>query len=90
MFGLQDKGAEPSYSKVYEIFAKNCNGCHNPKELKGELDLENHAGLMKGGETGPAVVPGKPAESLLLKLIEQKTKPHMPPPKKGKKLTDPE
>jgi WD40 repeat protein/mono/diheme cytochrome c family protein len=86
----QDKPAEPTFSQVYEVFAKNCNACHNPKELKGELNLETFEGLMKGGETGPAVVAGKPTESLLLRLIEQKTKPFMPPPKKGKKLSDAE
>lgn len=87
----QDKPAEaPSFSKVYEIFAKNCNGCHDKKELKGELNLESYEGLMKGGETGPSVVPGKPAESLLIKVVEQKSKPFMPPPKKGKKLADAE
>jgi WD40 repeat protein len=84
----QDKAEAPSFGKVYEIFARNCTSCHNPKELKGELDLESYDGLMKGGETGPSVVAGKPAESLLLQAIEHKTKPFMPPPKKGKKLSD--
>lgn len=84
----QETAEAPSFARVHEIFAKNCNSCHNPKELKGELNLETHDGLMKGGETGPAVVPGKASESLLLRLIEQKTKPFMPPPKKGKKLSD--
>jgi WD40 repeat protein len=84
----QDKPEAPSFSKVYEVFARNCVGCHNPKEMKGELNLESHESLLKGGETGLAVVPGKPDESLLVRLIEQKTKPFMPPPKKAKKLAD--
>ncbi len=82
----QETPAEPSFTKVYEIFAKHCNGCHNPKEMKGELNLETYEGLVKGGETGPAFVAGKPAESLLIQLVDQKTKPFMPPPKKAKKL----
>src|SRR5437016_3625526 len=84
----QEKVEAPSYAKVYEIFAKNCMSCHNPKEMKGELNLESYETLMKGGETGPAIVSGKPAESLLLQQIEHKAKPFMPPPKKAKKLGD--
>src|SRR4051812_6263699 len=84
----QETPAEPSFAKVYEIFAKNCNGCHNPKEMKGELSLETYEGLAKGGETGPAFIAGKPGESLLIQLVEHKTKPFMPPPKKGRKLAD--
>ena len=36
----QEKAEAPAFGKVYEIFAKNCTSCHNPKELKGELNLE--------------------------------------------------
>src|SRR6185503_111098 len=86
----QEKAEAPSFGKVYEIFATNCTSCHNPKELKGELNLESYDGLMKGGETGPSVVAGKPMESLLLNVIEHKTKPFMPPPKKARKLADAE
>src|SRR3954463_3302109 len=82
----QETPPEPSFAKVYEIFAKNCNGCHNPKEMKGELNLETYESLVKGGETGPAFVAGKPAESLLIQVVDQKSKPFMPPPKKAKKL----
>lgn len=86
----QEKAEVPSFAKVYELFAKNCNSCHNPKELKGELNLETYEGLMKGGETGPSVVAGKPGDSLILQLLEHRTKPFMPPPKKGKKLAEAE
>ena len=86
----QEKAEAPSFGKVYELLAKNCTSCHNPKEMKGELDLESHAALMKGGESGPAVVAGKPAESLLLQVLEHRKKPFMPPPKKAKKLADAE
>ncbi|MBV8882136.1 MAG: hypothetical protein JO332_19420 [Planctomycetaceae bacterium] len=90
MFSFAQEKTDASFSKAYEVFARNCNGCHNPKELKGELDLESYAGLLKGGESGPAVVAGKPDESLLLRVVEQKSKPFMPPPKKAKKLGDAE
>jgi WD40 repeat protein len=78
----------PTYSDVHALFARHCASCHNAKDLKGELNLESYELLRKGGENGPVVVPGKPAESLLLDLVEHKKKPVMPPPKKGEKLKD--
>ena len=69
-----------SYGDVDAVFRKHCVSCHNPKELKGELNLESHAGLLKGGENGPVV------ESLVA-LLEHAKKPFMPPPKKAPKLS---
>lgn len=77
---------KPSYSKVHELFLKHCVGCHNKTERKGDLVLESFAELLKGGESGEVLVPGKPGESLILDLVEHKKKPAMPPPKKGQKL----
>ena len=74
------------YAEVQALFRKHCTACHSPKERKGELDLESRAVLLKGGESGPAVVPGKPDESLLVQLVEHAKKPAMPPPKKAPKL----
>jgi WD40 repeat protein/mono/diheme cytochrome c family protein len=80
----------PTYVDVHAIFAKNCLSCHDAKEAEGELVLESHESLLKGGDSGKAIVPARSDESLLVKLIEQTKKPYMPPPKKGKKLTDEE
>jgi WD40 repeat protein len=85
-----DAPKAPLYAEVHAIFAKNCLSCHDSKEADGELVLETHELLMKGGETGPAIVPGKSGDSLLVKLIEHADKPFMPPPKKGAKLSDAE
>lgn len=68
---------------VAPILAKNCVGCHNPIDPKGELDLTQRAGMTKGGKTGPAIVPGGADDSL---LIERVTDGSMPPPKKGQRL----
>lgn len=91
---LRARAAEPAkvptYADVYAIFAKNCLSCHDAKEADGELVLETHESLMKGGETGKAIVPGKSGESLLVTSIERTKKPFMPPPKKGEKLSDAE
>jgi WD40 repeat protein len=78
----------PTYAEVHAIFAKNCLSCHDAKEAEGELVLETHESLMKGGDSGKAIVPGKSGESLLVSSIERTKKPFMPPPKKGEKLSD--
>src|SRR6188474_376024 len=78
----------PTYAQVHAVFAKHCLSCHDAKEAEGELVMESHATLMKGGENGAVIVPGNANESLLVKLIEQKKKPYMPPPKKAEKLAD--
>ena len=70
----------PDYAAdVYPILRTYCAGCHNADEAGGGLRLDDFALLRKGGEHGPAIVPGKPAESRLLQLVERKQKPFMPP-----------
>ena len=58
-----------------------------PRKVKGGLLLDTREGLLKGGETGPAIVPGDPEKSLLIKAIRY-TDPDLQMPPKGKKLTD--
>src|SRR5688572_26306705 len=53
---------------VLPLFQKKCLACHSASAKKGALVLETPASILKGGETGPAVVAGKSGESLLLKL----------------------
>lgn len=48
---------------------QRCVGCHNPDKRKGQLDLSSYSALMKGGEKGPVVVPGKPGDSDLFRRI---------------------
>ncbi len=75
-----------SYGRVHDVFRRNCVGCHNAKDQKGALVLESHEALLRGGENGPVFVPGRPDESAILKSVEFKAKPFMPPPKKGERL----
>jgi mono/diheme cytochrome c family protein len=63
---------------VLPIFQTRCVVCHGKRKQEGGLDLRSQASRMKGGKSGPAIVPGKPDESLLLKRI---TSGQMPPPK---------
>ena len=75
-------------SKIRPVFVENCYKCHSIEQgkSKGELTLDTRAGLMKGGETGPAIVPGDPGKSLLVKAIRYEDEDLQMPPK-GEKLT---
>ncbi len=57
------------YKHIRPILQAQCNGCHQPAKKKGDYIMTDFAGLLKGGEEGHAVVPGKPEESNLMKLI---------------------
>jgi WD40 repeat protein len=72
----------PSYAKQVKPFlAKYCLECHNAEDAKGGLVMASVATLLKGGDNGPVLVPGKPNESRLVLLPEHKAKPPMPPKK---------
>jgi WD40 repeat protein len=64
---------------VLPILKRNCLACHNATDAEGELVLETPATILKGGESGPVVVPRKSAESLLLQTSSRQEKPYMPP-----------
>ncbi len=72
----------PSYSRqVQPLFARYCVECHNAKDPQGELNLESYKSLIEGGRHGAALVPGKPETSRLVRMVEGKLKPAMPPRK---------
>ena len=62
---------------VLPIFQARCVVCHGKREQRGGLDLRTQATRLAGGKSGPALVPGKPDESLIIKKIEAG---QMPPP----------
>jgi hypothetical protein len=55
---------------IKPLLTRHCYECHNAKVHKGGLRMDSAAGLRKGGNSGPAVVPGKPAESPLLRVVQ--------------------
>ena len=80
-------GVEFFEKKIRPVLTQHCAGCHSAdaaanKKLKGNLYLDSREGVLKGGDSGAAVVPGKPAESLLLKTLKYEGDVQMPP--KGK------
>ncbi|HEY6167323.1 MAG TPA: PSD1 and planctomycete cytochrome C domain-containing protein [Verrucomicrobiae bacterium] len=75
-------------SKIRPILADNCYKCHSATadKVKGGLVVDTREGLLKGGETGPALVPGNPDKSLLIRAVRYDDSDLQMPPK-GKKLT---
>lgn len=56
-------------SKVRPLLLKHCVECHSGEKPKGALNLESRAGWQRGGDSGPAIVSGKPSNSLLVHAI---------------------
>jgi len=67
---LASGAAAADFSEIEPLLQEHCVECHGAKEPDGGLVLESFAALMKGGESGPAVVAGKSSESLLVRAME--------------------
>lgn len=65
------KNLELYEKKIRPIFIEHCYECHGPnaKKLEAGLRLDSPEGWLRGGESGPAIVPGKPNESRLIRAI---------------------
>lgn len=66
---------------VQPLFDVQCVKCHGPIEQKSGLEMDTPEAILKGGDEGPVVVPGKPQESRLYKYLAADSDPHMPPKK---------
>ena len=77
-------GAEDIFvSKVEPLLKQRCFECHSHEgKIKGGLALDSKSGWEKGGESGPALVPGKPEASLLMQALSHAEKDVKMPPKK--------
>ncbi|MBI2804814.1 MAG: DUF1553 domain-containing protein [Planctomycetes bacterium] len=71
--------------KIRPVLAQHCYSCHSTeaKKQKGGLLLDTKKGLLDGGDNGPAIVPGHPEKSLLIKAIRH-TDPDLKMPRKEK------
>jgi mono/diheme cytochrome c family protein len=56
-------------NQVKPLLARHCVGCHGPEKQRGGLRVDTVTALRTGGDSGPAVVPGKAGDSLLLKAV---------------------
>lgn len=65
---------------IQPLLRKYCVGCHaGDDETKGGLGLHTHPALLQGGDSGPAVIPGKSGDSQLVKMMRGTARPKMPP-----------
>src|SRR4051812_38187662 len=63
-------GTEPDFARdVQPILTAHCIGCHGPDKRENALRLDSGDDLLHGGDNGPAIVPGKSAESLLMQAV---------------------
>ena len=66
--------------EVRPILATHCYECHGEEKQKAGLRLDNLADILRGGETGPAIVRGKPHESLLIEAVHYTNEDLQMPP----------
>ncbi|MFP6901437.1 MAG: DUF1549 domain-containing protein, partial [Opitutales bacterium] len=65
-----DEGIDFFEGKIRPVLVEHCYECHNSSgKAKGKLALDYKGGVLKGGSEGPAIIPGKPGESLLLQAV---------------------
>src|SRR2546423_6165464 len=85
---LPPPAAHPiNFSKdIKPIFEASCIKCHGRGKDKGGFRIDTRETLLKGGDSGPVIIPGKSAESLLISLV-QGFDPDSVMPKKGSRLT---
>ena len=82
-------GLEFFEKHIRPVFVESCYKCHSAQaaKLKGGLLLDTRDGLLKGGDTGPALTPGDPEKSLFIKAVRHLDPDlQMPPAKSGGKL----
>ncbi|HWE40209.1 MAG TPA: PSD1 and planctomycete cytochrome C domain-containing protein [Isosphaeraceae bacterium] len=79
----EDEGVRLFREKVEPVLAAECYRCHSEKatKLRAGLRLDSRAGMLKGGDTGPAIVPGKAEDSLIIQAIRHEDGLEMPPKK---------
>src|SRR5271166_29091 len=79
--GPDAKEVEFFEKKIRPVLVEQCYRCHSAeaKKNKGGLLLDSAASLLKGGDTGPALVPGKPDDSLLFRVLTYQHDIKMPP-----------
>ena len=72
------KGLALFKSDVRMLLKQHCVKCHGGDKIRGDLDLTTRAGLLKGGEEGPSIIPGKADESFLMTVLRHEEEPFMP------------
>ncbi len=79
--GVVPEAAEFFESRIRPVLVERCLGCHGPKKQSSGLRLDSREAVLKGGDSGPAVVPAKPDESLMIQAIAHRHEEIKMPPK---------
>jgi hypothetical protein len=85
MTPLRAAAAEPAdffESRIRPVLADTCFKCHGGEKTSHGLRVDSRAALLKGGDSGPALVPGEPDKSLLIQAIRHTHEEIKMPPKK--------
>lgn len=82
---LPAAGLEFFEKQVRPLLVKRCFECHGGSRAEGGLSLASAEGWKTGGDSGPAIVPGKPADSLLIHAVNHRSLA-MPPEERGGRL----
>ncbi len=61
--------------QITPLMLLRCTACHGGRRKEADLDLRTKAGMLRGGKSGPAAVPGKPEESLMVRRIHAEEMP---------------
>jgi len=75
----EDVDAKFFRDEIEPILQESCYRCHGEKKKESDLRLDSRDAMLKGGKNGPAIVPGKPDESLLMKVLDYTGDIQMPP-----------
>ena len=67
-----DEKADFFEQRIRPLLTAHCYACHGPDQAMGKLRLDTRVGWQRGGESGPAIVPGDPASSLLVKAVQHR------------------
>ncbi|HMD61900.1 MAG TPA: DUF1549 domain-containing protein, partial [Opitutaceae bacterium] len=75
--------------RIRPVLADRCYKCHSrlADKIKGGLMLDTREGMLHGGDTGPAITPGKPGDSLIIDAVSYRDSDLQMPPK-GDRLSD--
>lgn len=79
MLAAQSIDASFFEKEIRPVLIAKCQNCHGPKKQESGLRVDSRQALLKGGDTGPAIVAGKPGEGTFLKALSHETDLKMPP-----------
>jgi hypothetical protein len=81
-----DENGDFFEARIRPILVDTCFRCHGDAKTSGDLRIDSRERLLTGGESGPAIIPGKPDESLLIRAIQRQEEVSAMPPEKDKAL----